>query len=95
MGQAEQATTGPGQLEQLLVLIVGLASIGLGLYGGLMLALAGPAYLPLGAAALLATATYLWRPDGSWDARVAWKAVWVCAALFALVGAVDVLLPDL
>jgi hypothetical protein len=77
------------------VLIVGLGCIGLGLYGGLMLVLAGPAYLPLGAAALIAAATQLWRPDGSWGARVAWRALGVCAALFALVGAVDLLLPDL
>jgi hypothetical protein len=77
------------------VRIVGLGCIGLGLYGGALLALAGPAYLPLGASALLATVTYLWRPDGSWGAGGAWKVLWCCAALFALVGAVDVFLPEL
>jgi hypothetical protein len=85
----------PGGVEQLVVLVIGVAAIAVGLYGGIILAGAGPAYLPLGAAALLAVVNFLWRPDDSWGARVAWKALWFATALVALVGVVDILLPDL
>ena len=94
MDSGSEATR-PSGLEQLVVLLVGILCIAVGLYGGAFLAAAGPASLPLGAASLLAAAAYWRRPDASWGAKVAWLAFCACAALFAVIGILDLLMPTL